>query len=228
MEYELKYVVHNHRAFAAKRFIESVCQHDKEHHCATISSIYYDSDQMHCLDEKINSDYLKSKYRLRWYRDLVTGNLSDAAFAEAKYRTGAQRDKERCLVDLHPQDLNDMKLEDPRLLSLPHTLARAGIIANWHLFPTMLIRYNRLRYWEPRSESRISIDMDIQMPRANKRILPGATPARLQTAVIEVKGTNSSLPPSLQPIIKLGARKSSFSKYLGCYARAHNKTFFPR
>ena len=38
---------------------------DSEYYCGSVFSIYYDTPYMHLYDEKRNSDYLKSRVRLR-------------------------------------------------------------------------------------------------------------------------------------------------------------------
>ena len=57
-------------------------------------TVYYDTPRLALLGEKIGSDFLKTKVRVRWYagRD---GRPGDALFAEAKFRVGSQRRKVR-------------------------------------------------------------------------------------------------------------------------------------
>lgn len=227
MEYELKYTVANNRLGSVLALVGALCRPDQQYPAATISSIYYDTRDLRLLGEKVNSDYLKTKARLRWYRG-EDGRLAGTAWAEAKYRVGSTRSKFRAASAYPPDYLDAADLGDPELLGLPTLLAERGVVVSEQLLPSLLISYTRRRYVEPVSGFRIAVDGDIRMPRANRALLPSALPTRLQSAVIECKGTSQELPRTLQPLFRLGLRKVSFSKYLACHARSHNLVFDPR
>ncbi len=228
MESELKFVIPDHQLTPALSIIEALCVEDTQHPAANIFSIYYDSQVFDSLNEKINSDYYKSKVRLRWYQDNVSKRFSETAYAEAKFRIGAQRQKHRVISDLKPQDLAAISLDDDALNSTTTHLLSKGVIINKPLFPTLLIQYQRRRFVDPISGNRISIDNNIQTPRWNQRMMPGASAAKLQTAVIEIKGNQNRGPQNLHILTQFGVRKSSFSKYLSCRSRCHQVTFDPR
>jgi hypothetical protein len=61
----------------------------------TVSSIYFDTWGWKSLSEKINSDYLKTKIRFRWYSDIAYQLHYAPSFAEAKFRIGTKRKKIR-------------------------------------------------------------------------------------------------------------------------------------
>ena len=71
----------------ARRRLDSLCRRDPEFPAAVVWTIYYDTPALVSLGEKINSDYLKRKIRVRWYSDLE-GRVSGPAFVEAKLRLG--------------------------------------------------------------------------------------------------------------------------------------------
>ena len=228
MESELKFIVANNELPPALNIIKALCKKDEEHPIAIISSIYYDTLSFDSLNEKINSDYYKSKIRLRWYQDYKTKNFSKLAYAEAKFRIGAKREKYRTPSTLKPQNLNSMSLDNPSLNTTVTALREKGILINKPIFPTLLIQYTRQRFIDPVSGSRISIDNQIKTSRWNTTMLPSASIANLQNTVIEVKGNETQLPTSLQILTQFGVRKSSFSKYLSCYSRCHQISFDPR
>ena len=99
LEYELKFVVPNHHLGPIFDFVNLSCRADGAHPAGIVSSIYYDSLRWDALNEKINSDYIKTKFRLRWYRDPGSGAYSDASFAESKHRIGCRR-----IFESGPQD----------------------------------------------------------------------------------------------------------------------------
>ena len=69
-ERELKFTLPAARAHLARRWLERCCRRDPEFPAAVVWTIYYDTPALLSLGEKINSDYLKRKIRVRWYSDL--------------------------------------------------------------------------------------------------------------------------------------------------------------
>jgi hypothetical protein len=228
LEFELKYVIPNHRLSFVLEFLKARCNPDPVFQSATISSIYFDSTSLHFLDEKINSDFYKNKIRIRWYKDTQTKEFSRVAYLENKKRFGSQRLKPRTPFKFSPELLDTLPLEDSRLLNVEQTLAEMGFISPQPIFPTILIQYKRQRFVDPVYQTRISVDSDIRSPRVNRLLLPSGGASTLQLAVVEIKGKESFLQQNLSPLITLGLRKASFSKYLSCMARSHNMTFDPR
>ena len=89
LETEIKYVVPAHRTELALRMLERICDPDPQFPFGIVSSIYYDSQNWDYLREKRDSDYLKTKVRLRWYEQAqATTDGADISYAEAKYRIG--------------------------------------------------------------------------------------------------------------------------------------------
>ena len=48
-------------------------------------------------------------------------------------------------------------------------------------------------------------------------MVPGHAPVALDNVVFEYKSRSFDLPPHLGPIVRFGARRTAFSKYLACY-----------
>ena len=86
------------------------CQKDHEYHKNIVSSIYYVTPNWDALAEKINSDYLKNKIRLRWYSDMASSTVLPGAYLESKARMGMQRTKIRHKMDLAVQEISKMDL----------------------------------------------------------------------------------------------------------------------
>ena len=86
-ERELKFTLPAGRVHLARRRLESLCRRDPEFPSAIVWTIYYDTPALMSLGEKLNSDYLKRKIRVRWYSDL-DGHATGPAFVEAKMRVG--------------------------------------------------------------------------------------------------------------------------------------------
>jgi hypothetical protein len=216
-ERELKFTLPAGRAHLARRRLESVCRRDPQFPAAVVWTIYYDTPALASLGEKINSDYLKRKIRVRWYSD-VEGRVSGPAFVEAKFRMGTLRWKIRARLPYPADEIAGWDLRDARLLSFPLLLREQGILHQGSWQPMMLIRYRRDRFIEPLTDSRVSLDADISGASVNPRFLSAPDRSPLATAVLEVKGTGDELPAVLRPLLALGLQKRSFSKFLVVHA----------
>ncbi len=223
---ELKFSLPNSRVDQARRWLDTICQRDPEFPSAVVWTIYYDTPGLASLGEKINSDYLKRKLRLRWYSNLE-GQPTGPAFVEAKMRNGNRRSKVRVRLPHPAEDLNRWDLQDPRLRAFPSFLREQGIVIgigeNW--LPLLQIRYRRDRFIEPVSRARVSLDGDIAATAINPAIFSFADYSAIESAVLEVKGHADHLPIALHPLLQLGARKASFSKFLAIYAHVTRRIF---
>ena len=216
-ERELKYGLPASRADIARRMLERYCQRDQAFPAAVVWTMYYDTPGLRSLGEKINSDYLKQKIRVRWYSGL-DGQPAGPSFVEAKLRVGNRRTKVRALLPHSAQELATWDLQDPRLLQLPLSLKQQGIDVRDPWRPIVLIRYRRDRFIEPISGSRVSLDADIAAVAVNPGSVSSVDYSPLGSAVVEVKGSADELPLALRGLLHLQAQKCSFSKYLAVYS----------
>ncbi len=207
-----------------RRRLESICRRDREFPAAVVWTVYYDTPALVSLGEKINSDFLKRKIRVRWYGD-VDGLVSGPAFVEAKLRIGTKRLKVRERLPFPADEIARWELQDPRLRRFLSLLRNHGVLGQESWLPMMVIRYRRDRFIEPLSRSRVSLDSDIAAVEINSRFLAIGDLSPLQTAVLEVKGTEDRLPPALQALLPFGLHKRSFSKFLAVYAHTMRRVF---
>jgi hypothetical protein len=218
LERELKFLLPEGRAAAALALLRALCRPDRRHASNVVSTIYYDTPGLQLLDEKIHSDYLKAKVRLRWYRTEGDGPPTGPSFLEIKRRVGALRTKTRTATPLDPAWLERAQLEDPALIEVLELAAPLGVPLPKPLVPALLLRYRRHRFVEPVSGARLSLDTDLVVVRGRTGLFRGAAPTAIATAVLELKGDTGDLPRTLQPLARLGPRRAAFSKY-GAAAR---------
>ena len=213
---ELKYGLPAGRAGLARRMLSAACRPDDEYPSGCVWTIYYDTPGLASLREKVNSDYLKLKIRLRWYSGLDRVPAGPA-FIEAKRRVGTRREKVRLELPYTAPDLADWALEDGRLAALPQLLRTKGIALHgiWH--PVVLLRYRRERFVEHLSRARVNLDTDIAALALHSGFSSTNTPGPLGFAVVEVKGSHNELPIVLRNLVCLGARKLSVSKFLAIH-----------
>src|SRR5687768_17555941 len=166
-ERELKFTLPAGRVHVARQRLERLCRPDPEFPSALVWTIYYDTPALDSLGEKINSDYLKRKIRVRWYSDLE-GRVSGPAFVEAKLRLGTQRSKVRARLPYPAEEIAQWDLQDPRLLSAPLLLREQGVLGDASWQPMLLLRYRRDRFVEHITRSRVSLDADICGVAANQ------------------------------------------------------------
>ena len=216
--FELKYAVDAAQADAIRSWLATVCRRDPAYPGGFVNSIYFDTPALQHIGEKVNSDYLKTKIRLRWYE--IPGQSSSGSFLEAKFRIGTRREKIRVPIPTDGHPLSRLGLDDQSLRELPARLRPLGVPVSGLLQPLLVIRYRRDRFVSPMTPTRVSLDTDITVPKVNSGFLATANPTPLRTAVVEVKGAGSKLPRVLHHLFDIGGRKVAFSKYLACYDHA--------
>ncbi len=220
--YELKFTLPPESTLLVGAWLQTHCRPDSAHPVNTVESIYYDTPDWRHLREKANGDYLKTKLRLRWYshrapqREGATP-ASRQVFAELKQKIGSRREKQRLEVNQDVDWLENAPLNAPELLNLPSYLASRGFALPAPMLPTMLIAYRRQRFIDWRTDTRINLDSELRIRRSNPQMIPAGRSVTVETPVIEFKGSNHRLPSGFEPLLRFGARRASFSKYMMCY-----------
>ncbi|NNF50172.1 MAG: VTC domain-containing protein [Woeseiaceae bacterium] len=215
--FELKYVFDGNYSPTIVDWAEHCLIADPRFPSSKISSIYFDDYSMSSYRAKRNSEFTKSKLRLRWYDTGNTNSRNDRreCFLELKSKTGPSTTKSRVPAKV-PREL----LLQPfsRDSSLRRTLAEpaAALDGTYSLAtPVVLIAYERRRYIDPDSGSRVAIDTSIQA-FGNETVSWIATRhSTLDVGVVEIKGDQRVLPRPLQSISSFFFRES-FSKYARC------------
>ena len=220
LAFELKFTIDGRDTTAVRRWLRAVCRADPAFPTGVVNSVYYDTWDLHHLREKANGDYLKTKVRLRWYE--TTGRPAEHSFLEAKLRVGLRRRKVRLETAYSGSWLARVPLHDQALRRIPQELRPMGITVPSLLRAVLHIRYNRDRFVDRLTGARISLDTCITAPTVNRELIASPNPLPLHTAVVEVKGQVTQIPPILRNLIALGGRKTAFSKYRACYDHAVN------
>jgi len=214
---EQKYVFVEVMKEVIVEWLQHACVRDNTYSTRTVSSIYYDTPALALYDGKRNGDFLKSKVRLRWYADehAEENGREIACFLEVKRKYGSLCKKERLELPLPAEVLANDPFQDEEILDLPNRVRELGYLAPGVLVPTLLIRYHRRRFLDPRSGSRIVVDTDICASRVNDAYLPAFAPIYPDVGVLEVKGNHRGAFDSLAPI-RMHIVKTAFSKYAFC------------
>ena len=224
-EHEGKYVFNNGIAPFILEWLRCRFLPDPEFPASLVTSIYFDTRNWDSLREKINSDYFKTKMRLRWYADVDTGEMEEKSFLEVKYKVGGRRRKIRKEIDFSGIWLSRVSLESRKLLDIRSLLRAMDVVTKGPVFPVFKIAYMRRRFVEPVTGSRLCLDCDISVPGVNRQMLPRTNPFHLRSGVFEMKGGALELPDVLHQLTALGCRKESFSKFMECYKRIMRTAF---
>ena len=118
-EHEVKFVFPRHKGEQIIKWLQNRCDRDETFPLGTISSVYYDTIGFHALREKINSDYLKTKYRLRWYSDNNNHKIFPNSFFEKKEKIGSARKKNRIMLPVTEALKTAKYHKHPNLMTLP-------------------------------------------------------------------------------------------------------------
>jgi hypothetical protein len=224
-EHETKFIISNRKSYQIIEWLRCNCSPDARYPAETVSSIYYDTWRWRFLDEKFNSDYLKTKVRIRWYSDIDNKKHFEVSFAEAKFKVGNRREKIRIITPYSGKWMSSTRLDNPELLVIPLLLRSRGIVLDENVFPVYQVSYKRMRFIEPCTGVGLCFDYDISAPRVNSYMLPKHNPFTLHTAVFEIKGGISELPYNLHPLTDIGFKKASFSKYSACFQKITQARF---
>lgn len=224
-EHETKFVLPNYRAHIIVAWLKRRCLPDPDYAEGKVSSIYFDTRDWVYLAEKINSDYLKTKVRLRWYSNAVTDSLFPSTFLEVKSKIGSARKKIRLLLDIDSERIVKTPLNDPQFIEIPQSIKSEDIYLERPLFPTFQLNYHRFRFIDPMTDSRLCVDCNIHVSRVNPIMVNRMNPEKLKEAVFELKEKSCELPDWLHQLTSLGCRRDAFSKYSSCYAQLERIIF---
>lgn len=223
LEHEIKYLLPPSRIAPALACLRSLCRPDPVYPSNEVHSLYYDTPGLELLYAKLNGDLYKTKVRLRWYRDGAVGNGGwgeGGSYIEVKQRFGSRRKKLRAEAPWRADWIAATSLGHSELLEGPASLGPLGRAMVGWLQPYLVVSYERRRFDDPLSDTRISLDTNLAVERVNPGRL-ALRPASLSSlAVLEIKNRRGELPARLRPLLTIGSRRAAFSKYGACFSAA--------
>lgn len=219
-EFELKYTFDNMTKTALESWLRVNCKQDPSYPESRVHSIYLETSLAESYQEKANSDFFKTKYRVRWYENRHGQPFLEGptvpVFLENKMKIGSKRLKNRWVVD---EDFDNLKTQS--LNSTFHSKwyklfleFKDEIIPNLH--PFIQISYTRKRFIDSITNTRLSLDFDIRVEKTNSILLPPPHRIALPIGVFEVKSKSNCPPQSLAYLTTNLVKKANFSKYGEC------------
>jgi VTC domain len=213
---EQKYVFGRANKELVLEWLEFHLVRDPAFYFGPVVSLYYDTPSLSLYNQVCNGEYIKTKVRLRWYQThFPPEQQSVTCYLEIKRKYGARRQKQRQDVTFETRFLVGDLFSYPAILEAPNGMPEARATGRGLLVPVLIVHYERFRFIDPCSGSRIALDTGIVCSRSNSAYLAGVAPVVLGSDVLEVKGGLDALPRCLLPIGR-HLRKRSFSKYATC------------
>jgi hypothetical protein len=218
--FELKLVVEARLAELVASRLAALFAADPRHPRNTVASLYLDDRALSSLGQARDGALAKRKVRLRWYESEPGRPLGEPAVLEVKRRFGARRRKERYETSLAARPLAALAGALPARRELaPDELLRAlpGDVAAVELEPALLVRYDRRRFVDPASGSRLALDRGIHAAAIRAGRPTGRLGRVASLAILEVKNRDGRLPAALAAALGPTVRRISFSKYERCF-----------
>lgn len=201
----------------ALSILEARCAPDDWFATGVVNSIYFDTPGLGAYWEKANGDNIKTKIRIRWYGPESELPEEVPVFIEVKGRLGSARNKVRTETKAPRTLVASTSFEGDELPDFLATQSGAlGVPISRDWRPVCCITYNRRRYFDTPSMSRVSIDWNIRADRFNHVVFPWAQPVALDKMVCEFKNQGGAPPPWAEHMLAAGLRFGSFSKYGEC------------
>lgn len=218
MEYEVKYTFDEWRTPYIAEQLRVYCTGDRQYKKNRIHSVYFDSSNWDLVADKASSDYLKTKMRVRWYSDPENRMADSVRFLEVKNKIGTQRLKVRRQLPDSFNDFDHCNISSEQISYLNRASREiAPELTEAQLEPALYVSYERERFFEGYSGSRLSLDSAITCQAISTSLNSCRFPHALEEAVLEVKGTKHSLPLALRTPFSGLIKKAAFSKYYESY-----------
>lgn len=221
--HELKYRIRETKARAIAHYIQSYIAADQySRKCPDnqypISSLYFDSDQLHLCQETMDKKTNRFKLRIRCY----DANPQSPCFVEIKRRLNSVILKGRARLS---KDMVQSVLQGD---SIPDTLYKKDqdIIRQFQFYlrvlqarPIVLVRYMRQAFEDDsQNRVRVTFDRNLSFKTVNDPVVTtngtGWTTVPLDFVILEIKFTNY-YPVWLNDLVKIfDLKQTSMSKYV--------------
>lgn len=220
--HELKFPVSAGQLVILQQMVQGLAVPDRNgcNGCYEVFSQYYDSHDFSFFRDKINGEYIKTKVRLRLYRDEMRRKWHSPGL-EVKQRRGSLVTKFRLDLE-NSRSINFLSCSETELRNLImancHDACVRDAIAGIQLIPAVSLHYTRTA-WQFCGIDGMRLTFDTRVNSLPAGILPLNSLPELPVCrsspggIFEIK--SYVLPPQavIEKLIQLGIRQQSFSKY---------------
>ncbi len=145
-------------------------------------------------------------------------------FFEIKSKKNRKRSKKRIEINPFPTILKKLPLSDERWHLFSQNHISSYLDAEEFRLPTLKITYQRLRFTEAETHTRIALDKTIQIESVHPLLKikhPSLLPFKF--GVLEIKTSKRQVPPSMETLLEFAnLKKEAISKYYKAYLALHS------
>lgn len=216
--FERKFYIVPSKTGLAYGLLNQVCARDGEYPSEQINSLYFDTFNLDQYARSDAGDFRKDKIRIRWYGTEENLDGPQTIFIELKSREGFAGMKQRRKLSVPAENLEMKNLYRGIVpyYVLIETLTAFGYVMPGIMKSIVKISYWRYRFTDVMTGQRVSLDCHIR----STMIIPGTGNGErgleLPGAVLEIKGNNMELAPTLMHTRILDTDWTRFSKYSAC------------
>lgn len=216
--FERKFFVPPEKTACARTLLSHLCLRDRQYPRGRINSLYFDTTDLDNFQKSDDGSYEREKIRIRWYDSPGSQQGMVAVYLELKSRIGFASVKKRRRILVPAERLNAIRGRNTIVSSdvILRTLSEFGYFSSDLLMPVIVITYERFRFSEILTSTRLSFDWRICSRLTASHLGHGESSLMLDGGVIEIKGPSMEVPESLRPLISLGVDWTRFSKYAYC------------
>ncbi len=214
---ERKFFVSPDKILYVRNLMSHICLPDGKYPRGKINSLYFDTQDLDHFQKSDDGDYNRQKIRIRWYDNPGTQGMIPV-YLELKSKKGFASRKNRRQFLVPAEQIHKYKTGGSILNKniILQTLAEFDYFPEGLLMPVIMISYERLRFVEILSGTRMSFDWQIRSVPTYRVLGYVGSNLMLQGAVIEIKGPVMDIPLSLRSLHHACIDWSRFSKYAGC------------
>ncbi|MBQ7277294.1 MAG: polyphosphate polymerase domain-containing protein [Bacilli bacterium] len=214
--YEMKYILNKEQA---EYLVEALKGHMEvdEYGKTSIASLYYDTPNFRLIRNSIEKPEFKEKLRLRSYG---LAKPSKPVFLELKRKAQGIVYKRRVVTNV--EDVNRFLSGESNIFANGQIAKEITYFRDYYgsLIPSCLIIYDRVAYFEPGGDLRLTIDYNPRYRLDNLNLdtsMEGISLLNEGEAILEIK-VQEAMPLWLSNILSKGKiYKNSFSKYGEAY-----------
>ena len=183
----------------------------QQHTSRFINSIYFDTNNLDCINDNLDGTNIRKKFRVRWYGNNKTLNNPNL---EIKYKKNFESYKKIYLLE----KFKNMDFTDINNIKLLSKYINNNILLNQNLKPINLIQYKRLYLISSNNLIRATLDYDIK----SKKIINFLNPffSNFRDVILELKYDTNLDNYVRTNLNQMNTRYSKSSKYI-------NYTLFP-
>jgi hypothetical protein len=216
--FERKFYLPSSKIPFARHLLVHCCRRDRQYPEGIVNSVYYDTSDLEFFCDSVDGNYIRNKVRIRWYDGPQQKCETTHVYMELKSKNGYAGSKQRKMHLVPSGHLNNGGMQNGLIdyTTLRQGLAQFDYFPKKCLQPVILISYNRLRFEDILTGSRVSLDWNIRSILVSPQLNRQEGSLLMRGGVIEIKGQSTDIPPALQSIRHLGTDWSRYSKYAAC------------